>query len=285
MQNIVEIPVTDIVANSHYQGRLATNTEIVEQYREALVRGDTFPPIQVFSINGQMCVTDGFHRLTAHRLAGRTSILAIVTAGTESEALESALQANQTHGLPRSNADKRLLVQRALELETFKTLSDRELAKKLRVSAPFIGKINRQARKSSSTTLTDETEIPLQVKTFSPGDDPISPKTSGTNADNERLDAPHQAHMNEIELLREGLAMYEKENHSLKDQLAAAMISSSLEDQKRANEYIKGLREEIRLLDIELNSVKISRDTLMQEKSQLIRQVRYWERQAKKQVA
>lgn len=285
MRNVVEISVTDIIANGHYQGRVATNTAVIEEYREALVRGDVFPPIEVFEVDSQLYLTDGFHRYSAHCLAGRTSILAIVRPGTEAEALESALCANQTHGLPRSNGDKRLLVKRALEIEAFQGLSQRELAKKLRVSAPFVGKINRQAGITTTEVLADDAETSPQVKTFTPNGDPAPSRVSASRSDNSCVDAQTKALMDEIELLREGLAICERDSESLKDQLAATMISSTPEDREYANEYIKDLREKIRLLEIDLNSVKISRDTLMHERSEMIRQVRYWQRRAKKEGA
>lgn len=284
MQNAVEISVADISANGHYQGRVATNTEVVDQYREALERGDAFPPVEVYEVDAQLVLVDGFHRYAAHLQSGRTTILAAIRPGSEAQALESALCANQTHGLPRSNADKRLLVERALELEAFQGLSQRELAKKLRVSAPFVGKIHRQAGEAPAGALLNDAKIPPQVKTFTPSDDSTPSQASGFPLE-DGLKNPTQDHTDEMDLLREAVAMYEKENENLSDQLAAAMISPSPEDRDSANEYIKEMREKIRVLEIEVHGVKISRDRYMNERSEMLRQVRYWERQAKKYKA
>ena len=114
MKQVVELPLTDITVSGQFQGRRSTNDEVIEQYREALVRGDCFPPVEVYEVDAQLILVDGFHRYASHRKAGRESIMANVTRGSEARALETALCANQIHGLPRSNADKRLIVERAL---------------------------------------------------------------------------------------------------------------------------------------------------------------------------
>ena len=144
MQNVELISIAEIIADGQYQGRATTNIQVIEQYHEALTRGDTFPPVDVCEVSGQMLLVDGFHRYAAHCRAGATSILAVVIRGTQADAMKAALLANQTHGLPRSICDKRLIVERALKLEEFQELSDRELAKRLCVSAPFIAKMRRQ---------------------------------------------------------------------------------------------------------------------------------------------
>lgn len=47
----------------------------VTQYRQALRRGDTFPPIYVEKYRvGLYEVMDGYHRYHAHRLEGRKTI-------------------------------------------------------------------------------------------------------------------------------------------------------------------------------------------------------------------
>lgn len=47
----------------------------VTRYRQALRRGDTFPPVGVIQHRiGRYEVLDGFHRFHAHRLEGRKTI-------------------------------------------------------------------------------------------------------------------------------------------------------------------------------------------------------------------
>jgi uncharacterized ParB-like nuclease family protein len=54
----------------------------VTLYRQALRRGDVFPPIDVHKFRvGYYEVMDGYHRFHAHRLEGRKTILIYVKAG------------------------------------------------------------------------------------------------------------------------------------------------------------------------------------------------------------
>ena len=68
------------------------------------------------------------------------------------------------------------------------------------------------------------------------------------------------------------------ENEKLTDQLA----SKSAADPKLAEETIAELREEIRVLRIELGAVKTSRDQFQAENAQLIKQVNYLTKKIKK---
>jgi hypothetical protein len=55
--------------------RVKLDRKKVTRYRQALRRGDTFLPIDVVRLGpGRYEVSDGYHRLHAHRLEGRTTI-------------------------------------------------------------------------------------------------------------------------------------------------------------------------------------------------------------------
>lgn len=91
------------------QTRAATDAATVEDYAEAAQRGAKFPPVTVFADAeaGTLWLADGIHRMEAARRLGRKCIRADVMPGTYADALKHALGANATHGLRRTNADKR----------------------------------------------------------------------------------------------------------------------------------------------------------------------------------
>ncbi len=60
-------------------------------------------------------MVDGFHRVEAAKQAGITELPFIEKSGTYREALLFSLTVNATHGLRRSNADKRKAVMTLLE--------------------------------------------------------------------------------------------------------------------------------------------------------------------------
>lgn len=116
------------------QVRCAMNGDVVAEYAEAMKDGAKFPPIIAYreatggsaagSSSGKdrlptadapttkLYLADGYHRVEAAREVGLIEIEAEVRDGGYNEALRFALQANATHGLRLTNADKR----RALDL-------------------------------------------------------------------------------------------------------------------------------------------------------------------------
>ena len=90
------------------QTRFAMNEEVVQDYADKMTEGIIFPPVTVIANR----LVDGYHRVEAALRIGRTEIDAEVLPGDKTAALLAALKANATHGLYRTNADKR----RALEI-------------------------------------------------------------------------------------------------------------------------------------------------------------------------
>jgi hypothetical protein len=74
-----------------------------------------------------------------------------------------------------------------------------------------------------------------------------------------------------------------KENDELTMNLAIAHMGGTEEQQNEAREIINGLREEVRVLKIELVAVKQSRDTFQSENAQLKKQVQMLNRKFKSQ--
>ena len=91
------------------QTRAETDAATIEEYAEAAQRGAKFPPVTVFADaeRNTLWLADGIHRMEAAKLLGKKCIRANVQGGTYADALRIALGANATHGLRRTNADKR----------------------------------------------------------------------------------------------------------------------------------------------------------------------------------
>jgi len=95
------------------QTRVAVDDAALADYADAMRDGARFPPVTVYEdADGTLYLADGYHRVGAAKIAGKSIILAEVTRGTFADALRHALGANAQHGLRRSNADK----QHALEM-------------------------------------------------------------------------------------------------------------------------------------------------------------------------
>jgi hypothetical protein len=99
------------------QSRVGLNHEVVQEYAEAIGRGDRLPPPRVYQSgpDDPFILADGFHRLASHILVKPDKPIKVELArGTVLDALWHSLGANTTHGLLRTNADKRNAIRLAL---------------------------------------------------------------------------------------------------------------------------------------------------------------------------
>jgi FtsZ-binding cell division protein ZapB len=69
------------------------------------------------------------------------------------------------------------------------------------------------------------------------------------------------------------IQLLKSENEALSDKLAIAAMDADELDKAMAESTIKDLRAQIRLLEIELKGVTDSRDSLLRENNQLMKQV------------
>ena len=104
--NLLKIRI-DELNTRNLQTRAALNEDTVADYAEAMERGDNFPPVTVFTDGEEYYLADGFHRVEALRRIGRKGVTVELRDGDYKAALLYALKANSTHGLRRTNADKR----------------------------------------------------------------------------------------------------------------------------------------------------------------------------------
>lgn len=137
------LPAQRIIADERLQARVGMNEAALEEYAEAYRNGESLPPIVVFDDGVSIYCADGFHRLASAIRAGRTEITCEVWVGGYADALLYAAGANATHGLRRSQEDKRKAVRLLLSHPSAGDWSDREIARRCHVSQPFVGKVRR----------------------------------------------------------------------------------------------------------------------------------------------
>lgn len=125
------------------QPRAGLNHETINEYADAMRHGDQFPPITVFHDGTDYWLADGFHRYSAHIKAFGTHshIKADIHQGTQRDAILYAVGANANHGLRRTPTDKKRATLRLLQDDEWRNWSDREIARRCRVSPTFVGKI------------------------------------------------------------------------------------------------------------------------------------------------
>lgn len=131
----------------------------VDEYAQLYREGVQLPPVVVFYDGETYWCADGHHRVAAAIAAELAEVDVQIHEGGKREALRVALGANATHGLARSNADKRNAVTIALVDEEWSKLSDREIAKMCGVSHTMVSNLRRELAPSDTDT-DEEPNVP-----------------------------------------------------------------------------------------------------------------------------
>lgn len=138
------LPLTDVRLDPEAQARAGMDEATVEDYREAYASGVTMPPLDVLQEGpGVYWLWDGWHRYEGAKRARVRAVRCRVRPGTQAEARWLACGANQSHGLKRTNADKRRAVELALALRP--QMSDRAIAEHCGVSHQFVANVRAEA--------------------------------------------------------------------------------------------------------------------------------------------
>jgi hypothetical protein len=149
------VPLNHIGCDERLQLRAkGIDEEFVDHLADVLADGRELDDGQlpvVFWDGHMYWMADGNHRIAAHKKAGRETMMCEVQQGGFREALRFALSANATHGLRRTNADKRRAVEVALADDEWRHLSDRLVAELCGVSYWLVSESrkNQSARNSS----------------------------------------------------------------------------------------------------------------------------------------
>lgn len=150
------LPLDLIRTDGGTQTRAALDQTRVDEYAERMLEGDVFPPVDVWFDGESYWLSSGFHRLAARKQARSTSqdsafgeILATIHQGSLRDAKLHGVGQNATHGLPRTNEEKRRAVMMLLEDPEWSTWGDNVIARYCHVSQPFVSKL----RKSSTNNV------------------------------------------------------------------------------------------------------------------------------------
>lgn len=142
--SIQPVEITKIRRDGGTQPRAQLYEEVVAEYAEDMRQGAEFPPVTIFFDGEEYWLADGFHRVSAKEATGEKEVISEVHSGTQRDAVLYATGANATHGLRRTNADKRRSVERLLRDLEWRRWSDSAISKQCGVSHSFVGKMRNE---------------------------------------------------------------------------------------------------------------------------------------------
>jgi hypothetical protein len=105
-----------------------TDRAVVKLYSDAMADGSVFPPVLVYrTTDGDLLLTDGFHRVEARRALGFRNVRAVIRDGTLEDAILAGINANlvMLNTNRPTDDDRQHAAKVMLRNETFRGWSDR----------------------------------------------------------------------------------------------------------------------------------------------------------------
>ena len=269
------LPLKQIRLDGGTQVRASIKEEAVMRYATDMEGGAVFPALRVFFDGTDYWLADGFHRYHAALRIGVADFLCEVDTGTARDALYYGSTANNLHGQPMDNADKRKVTMIFIEDFEWGQWSNSEIARQLHVSPPFVAKMRGESAPAVRKYITPKGNVAEKRKPEKK-DKPAKPAKASP-----LVDAPKPADPPAVDHRQEMVDELISQNETLTDRLALKAMDATADEKSAAESLIKQLREEIRILKLEMNAVKSSRDKFQLENAQLKRQISMQQRQLK----
>jgi ParB-like chromosome segregation protein Spo0J len=263
MFTLKTIPLDAINISGGTQSRLKIDEDYVEEIYEKMKDDVEYLPVTIFFDGKEYWLADGFHRYHATRKNGKASIKCNVTNGLLRDAILYSKSANNRHGKPPTLQDKLNNAKELCDDFEWGGFSNREIGRICDVSHVTVAKLRIG-------------KVPEKVKFFDK-DGEVKTRVTKPPKSEKTFELPATATPADDGKQQEAIDFLVQENEKLTDQLA---VQGSA-DPELAGKTIAELRDEIKQLTIELNSVKISRDQFQAENAQLKKQVVYLQKQLK----
>ncbi len=186
---VEQVALHDIRTDGGTQARAALNDETVAEYAANIEANDAMPPVVVFYDGSAYWLADGFHRVAARAKVGRLTVKAEVRQGTRRDAVLYACGANATHGLRRTNADKRRAVETLLRDEEWSQWPQAQIAKACGVSREYVSRVFGEVKASCDRSQDAERTVERNGKTYTQNTANIGRKPA-SRAEEPKVDEP-----------------------------------------------------------------------------------------------
>jgi hypothetical protein len=268
------------------QARLQLNQDVVAEYAEKMREGEVFPPVTVFFDGSDYWLADGFHRYFATKSNAKTSIDCDVENGTQQEAKKYSWKANTRRGLRLNHDDYRNIILAMLQDIEAKEWSNRKIAEWVGVTHTTVNKIKNSLEADSSEPKEKKyinkhgTESVMKTENIGK----TKPKTTAPDMTSARMvEQEVVLELNEkIDELSQTINMLADENTLMRDKIAIGQWDATEIEKIDAEQTIKDLREQIRILEADNKAMRQSRDMFQNRNSELMKTVKSLQTKLKK---
>jgi len=281
---VKKLNLLNIRTDGGTQPRIQLDQDLVKEYAEVMREGVVFPPVEVFHDGSAYWLVDGFHRYFGYKANGLTSIEAIVHTGTLREAQFYAWKANNKHGNRLKAEDIRAILRIMLTDEEYSKWSNNHIAKELDISNMTVGRVRvamqEEAKTPAQTTVTyvDKHGNTTTMKT----DKKKKATTPTTKPDVTTANSEVKELEQKVKELATTVNTLAEENTVMRDKIAVGQWDASEIEKIDAEETIKNLREQVRVLEIDNKSMRESRDIYQNENAEMMRTIKLLKAKLKK---
>jgi FtsZ-binding cell division protein ZapB len=272
------VKLADICTDSKTQVRESVNQEKVNEYTSLLQEGVEFDPIELYNDGAKIHISSGWHRYLAHRSAGLTEIAAIVHVGTESDAFFNGIPANGPSPIPYNNLDYIKQLRRFQEDEERSQWSVSQKAKWMHCSRTTVNRLIKKIREDDYQGAKEATEIKPIKYTRNGKVQEMKRKPAAPPPD----EPPPMENDSQVAEMVDTITSLEEKLRDAQDKIMVAQWDATDIEKEDVEETLSDLRNKIKLLEIENQALRDSRDSLQVENNQLMKTVRGLQTKLKK---
>ena len=270
----MKLKLSEITRELGVQSRRKLDQETIKNYAKLMGDGVVFRPIVVFGETN--ILADGWHRFQACKESGIEEIEAERMEGDIRDATFYAISANNEHGLPMATPDRHDNAKKLLLDVEWGKLGLRVIAQKVGLSKTTVGNIRGQLEAEGKLSKSDTRTVVKEGKEYeinvSPQKNPkpkAKPKEEKPKEQVSKVDTcPENSDLQEMSDIVMSLT---EENQQLKDIIAIQAWDATDIEKEDIEETVKDLRNQVKMLEMEVESLRTSRDVYMNQASELDR--------------
>jgi ParB-like chromosome segregation protein Spo0J len=270
----MKLKLSEITRELGVQSRRKLDQETIKNYAKLMGDGVVFRPIVVFGETN--ILADGWHRFEACKEAGIDEIDAERMEGDVRDATFYAISANNEHGLPMDITDRTANAKKLMLDVDWGKLGLRVIAQKVGLSKSTVGNIRGQleaegllSKSDTRTVVKDGKEYEINVTTQQSPKPKAKPKEEKPKEQVSKVDT--QPENSDLQEMSDIVMSLTEENQQLKDIIAIQAWDATDIEKEDIEETVKELRNQVKMLEMEVESLRSSRDVYMNQASELDR--------------